>query len=240
MPMHLDDERLQRLLHDELAPPARAVALEHLETCGACRTRLDDEARAEARIFAKLRAIDTPAPLRMLDLDFHPRSGRRWLTRLLVSIGGLTIAGIAFAAPGSPLPGVLRRITQSTRVVSGASQPSAPELATNTGLAVAPGRRLAIDVAAGGGTAVVAIALTDSGEVIVRAVGGRPSFSSGVDRVAIRNLEGITALSIDIPRTAPSVEVHVDGRRVFVKRGLEVTTAARRDTAGRYLLPLGP
>ena len=78
-PMHLDDERVQRLLHDELAPPARAVALEHLETCDACRARLDDEARAEHRLFATLQAIDTPPPLRMPHLDARPRTSRRWL-----------------------------------------------------------------------------------------------------------------------------------------------------------------
>ena len=61
--MHLDDEIMQRLLHDELAPAAHAVALEHLEACHACRARLDDEARSEEQVFATLQAIDTTAPL---------------------------------------------------------------------------------------------------------------------------------------------------------------------------------
>jgi hypothetical protein len=239
-PMHLDDERMQRLLHDELAPPAWAVALEHLATCDSCRTRFDDESRMEARLFATLQAIDTPAPLRLLDLDSRPRSGRRWLARLGAAIGGLMIAGIAFAAPGSPLAGLLRRVTQSTRTVTAPSPSRAAEPEANAGIAVAPGRRLTIDVAAGGGTAVATISLTDSGEVVVRAVGGRPSFTSGVDRVAIRNVDGITALFIDIPRTAPYVEVHVERTRVLVKRGLEVTTTGRLDDTGRYLVPLGP
>src|SRR6185503_5730656 len=80
-PMHLDDESMQRLMHDELAPPARAAALEHLEACHACRARLDGEASAEEQIFAMLQAIDTPAPLRVLELDSASHASRRWLTR---------------------------------------------------------------------------------------------------------------------------------------------------------------
>lgn len=239
--MHLDDESMQRLMHDELAPPARAAALEHLEACHACRARLDGEASAEEQIFAMLQAIDTPAPLRVLELDSASHASRRWLTRLAAAIGGVAIAGIAFAAPGSPLPGLLRRVTQSTPTVSPPGPSPTPVPPTNAGIAVTPGRRLAIDVARGSGAAMATIALTDSGEVMLRAVGGRPSFSSRVDRVAIRNVEGITALFIDIPRTAPYVELRVDGTRVLVKDGLDVvTTAARRDTGGRYLLRLRP
>jgi anti-sigma factor RsiW len=240
MPMHLDDERMQRLLHDELEPPARAVVLEHLETCDACRAGLEAEARAEQRLLTTLQAIDTPPPLRMPHFDARPRTSRRWLAQLVASIGGLAIAGIAFAAPGSPLPGLLRRVTQSTPTVSAPSPPPAVEPPTDAGIAVTPGRRLAIDVAPGSGAAVATISLTDSREVILRAVGGRPSFSAGVDRVAIRNVEGITALFIDIPRTAPHVDLRVDGTRVLVKDGPEIATAARRDGAGRYALPLAP
>ena len=238
--MHLDDERMQRLLHDELEPPARAVALEHLDTCDACRARLEAEARAERRLLTTLQAIDTPPPLRMPQFNARPRTSRRWLAQLAASIGGLAIAGIAFAAPGSPLPGLLRRVTQSTPTVSAPSPAPAVEPATDAGIAVTPGGRLAIDVARGSGAAVATISLTDSREVILRAVGGRPSFSAGVDRVAIRNVEGITALFIDIPRTAPHVELRVDGTRVLVKDGPEIVTAARRDDAGRYALPLAP
>ena len=238
--MHLDDETIQRLLHDELAPGARAIACEHLQTCRACHARLDDEARAESRVFAALRTIDTPPPLRLLVLDSRSHTSRRWLGRLAASIGALAIAGIAFAAPGSPLPGLMRRVTQSTPAMPPATPSPTPEPATNPGIAVAPGRRLAIDVTRASGTAMATIAITDSAEVVLRAVGGHPSFSSGVDRVAIRNVESITALFIDIPRTAPYVEVRVDGRRVLVKEGLDVTTAARRDTTGRYRIALVP
>ena len=238
--MHLDDERMQRLLHDELAQSAQAVALEHLETCHACRARLDDEAHAEDQIFTRLQAIDTPAPLRFLELDTGSHARRRWLARLAAAMGGLAIAGVAFAAPGSPLPALLRRITQSTPTGSPTPPLPTPEPGANAGIAVTPGRRLTIDVARGSGTAVATVSLTDSGDVILRAVGGRPSFSSGVDRVAIRNVEGIAALFIDIPRAAPYVELRVDGARVLVKDGLDVTTGVRRDPAGRYLLPLRP
>ena len=238
--MHLDDETMQRLLHDELALPARAVALEHLETCDACRARLDEESRMEAGLFAMLQTMDTPVPMRQLRLDSRRGMVRRRSAWLAAAVGGFAIGGIAFAAPGSPLPGLLRRLTQPVQTAYAPSPPPAGESETSGGIAVAPGRRLVIDIAPARGNVVATIALADSGDVMLRAVGGRPSFSSGVDRVAISNVEGIAALFIDIPRAAAYVEVRLDGTRVLVKEGAEVTTAARRDDAGRYVLPLGP
>ncbi len=238
--MHLDDERLQRVLHDDLDPAARVAALEHLEVCEACRARLDDEAREEGRLFAALRAIDTPAPMRVLALDGRSSWRRRWWARVAAAVAGVAIAGIAYAAPGSPLPALLRRVTLSPRrTVPITNPPPAPTPQPYAGIAVAPGPRLVIDVAAGADTATATVSLIDGGEVILRATGGRPLFQSDVDRVAIRNVEGVTALFIDIPRTALRVELRIGGARALLKEGPEVMTVGARDAAGRYVLPLG-
>jgi len=45
--MHLDDERLQRLLHGELEPGAETSIMGHLATCDPCRDQLT-AARREA------------------------------------------------------------------------------------------------------------------------------------------------------------------------------------------------
>src|SRR5688572_31719644 len=110
--MHLDDERVQRLLHGELEPAGERLARQHLAACEDCRTRVDEARAEEHRIFALLREVDHPAP------DADPRAilaaGRgprarweRWAAGLLLVAAA---GGAAYAAPGSPLPAALDRL----------------------------------------------------------------------------------------------------------------------------------
>jgi hypothetical protein len=60
--MHLDDERIQRLLHDELGSAAAEIRL-HLESCAACRELVDEAREDERRIFGLLSQVDHPRPV---------------------------------------------------------------------------------------------------------------------------------------------------------------------------------
>ena len=60
--MHLDDERIQRLLHGGLEPPAEREARRHLESCAGCRGLLEEARAEEAWIFAVLGSVDHPSP----------------------------------------------------------------------------------------------------------------------------------------------------------------------------------
>ena len=51
--IHLDDERLQRLLHGELDTAAAAAARDHLAGCAACAARLDEAERDEQAVFGR-------------------------------------------------------------------------------------------------------------------------------------------------------------------------------------------
>jgi hypothetical protein len=242
--MHLDDERVQRLLHGELEPAGERLARQHLVACSDCRTLVDDARAEERRIFGLLRELDHPVP------DTDPRvilaagpgpSPRirwgRWVAGfLLVAAAG----SAAYAAPGSPLPGVLSRLVAMlapTQVQPGADTTASDTAALGAGIAVAPGDRLTIRFVAESGSAFASVSLTDGDEVVVRAVEGTATFSSDVERLSIRS-GGPARFEILIPRSAASVDVVAGHAPVFRKRAARVVTAARPGADGRYSLTL--
>jgi hypothetical protein len=246
--MHLDDERVQRLLHGELEPAGERLARQHLAGCADCRTLVDGARGEERRVFDLLRELDHPLP------DPDPRvilaSGARPRPRLRLRTGwerwaaGLLLVaaagGVAYAAPGSPLPGALDRLVAMFAPTQ--SQPSAHTTVSDTaapdaGIAVTPGDRLTIRFMAERDSAFATLSLTDGDEVVVRAVEGTATFSSDVERLSIRSA-GRARFEILIPRSAPSVEVLAGDAPVFRKRASEVVTEARPGADGRYSLAL--
>ncbi len=241
--MHLDDERVQRLLHGELEPAGERLARQHLAACDDCRALVEVARAEEHDIFGRLRAVDHPLP----DIDPQailaagPGPGGRWRSWaagiLLVAAAG----GAAYAAPGSPLPGVLTRLVAVLRPTQ--SRPAADTTAADTaapgaGIAVAPGDRLTIRFVTEPG-AYGTVWLTDGDEVVVRAVEGAATFSSDVERLSVRSA-GPARFEILIPRSAPSVEVLAGDAPVFHKRAGEVVAEAGPGADGRYGLTLSP
>jgi hypothetical protein len=240
--MHLDEERVQRLLHGELEPAGESLARRHLADCDDCRTLVDAARAEEQRIFGLLREVDHPLP------DADPRvivaSGRsprsrwqRWAAGfLLVAAAG----GAAYAAPGSPLPGALDRLVatlvplQSPPGTGGTVTDSAPP---GAGIAVAPGERLTIRFAVESWNAFATLSLTAGDEVEIRAVEGAATFSSDVDRLSIRT-SGPARFEILIPRSAHSVDVWAGDIPVFRKRAGDVVTETQPGADGRYSLTL--
>jgi hypothetical protein len=105
---------------------------------------------------------------------------------------------------------------------------------------VAAGERLVIIFPSvqGGGEAIVS--LTESPDVVVRAPDGAV-FTSDVDRVLIDSVTPGGRFEIQIPRTAPLVEIRAGERRLFLKKVSRIVTDASPDDAGNYRLPLsGP
>jgi hypothetical protein len=240
--MHLDDERVQRLLHGELEPAGERLARQHLAACEECRTLLDEARAEEHRIFGLLREVDHPPP------DADPRvilaAGRSPRTRwerwaaglLLVAAAG----GAAYAAPGSPLPAALDRLvailapTQSQTGTDAAAPDTAPP---GAGIAVTPGDRLTIRFVVEDDSSFATLALTGGDEAVVRAVAGAATFSSDVDRLSVRSA-GPARFEILIPRSAPWVEVLAGDTPVFRKRAADVVTGTAPGADGRYGLTL--
>jgi hypothetical protein len=237
--MHLDEERIQRLLHDELGTVGGETRL-HLESCAVCRGLVEEARAEERRIFGLLSQMDHPiaAPDPRILLAERRTSGGEWGRRAAAVILSAAIAGAAYALPGSPLPAALDRL-----LGIGASRDSLPATRTArdstppAGIAVPAEDGLVIRLVAEGEDAAAIVELTEDEEVVVRAVEGSATFTSDPGRLTVRS-SGPVRLEIRIPRGAASVEVlagstsvfrTVDGRRVH---------GAEPDSTGRLVLPL--
>jgi hypothetical protein len=171
----------------------------------------------------------------------RPPAWGRWAAGILLALGA---AGLAYAAPGSPLGGLVRRLVTWTdgtprRTVS---SPRGARIAgtedVTGGIAVAPGDRFTIAFSADQPGGVAAVSLTDGVDVVVRALGGTATFGSDVDRLSIGTDGSSARFQIEIPRRAPWVDIRVAGRSVLSKRGARVLAEGERDADGRYLVPL--
>jgi hypothetical protein len=248
--MHLDEEQVQRYLHGELAPPAAVSAGEHLEACVECRSRVTEAEREERGVLDLLRHLDDPAP----GVDFRTvvgarerrRGWGRWAAGIVLA---LAAAGAAYAAPGSPLRGLVARVVtwlddepRSGDPTARRSDATAPAGADESGrgIAVAPGDRFIIAFPSHQPEGLAAVSLTDGAEVVVRASSADATFTSGVDRLFVDNRGSSAHFQIEIPRSAPRVDIWIAGRRVFSKGPGGVIAEGGRDADGRYLLPLSP
>jgi hypothetical protein len=240
--MHLDDERIQRLLHDELGP-VETETRRHLEGCDACRGLVDEAEAEEGRIFALLTQVDHPMAAldpRMLLAERNVARGA-WGRRAAAVILGAAIAGTAYALPGSPLPRALDRLLgteaggRDTAPATRAEEPAAPP----AGIAVSPAGGLVVQLVPEGEEAVATVELTGEDEVVVRAVSGTATFSSDPGRLTVRS-SGPVRLEIRIPRTATSVEVLAGSTPVFRNLAGGPVTRTPPDSMGRYTIPLRP
>jgi hypothetical protein len=242
--MHLDEEQVQRLLHGELTPAHAASAREHLAACPDCSSRLAAAEREESWVLDKLRRLDHPPPrvgaaAVMTGRRRHPVTWSRWAAGVVLA---LSLAGAAYALPGSPLRRLVHRIAalfgEAPR--TGTPTPRAPTDTAPRGIGVTPGDRLTIVFSTEQPGGVAVVSLTDRADVEVRAIGGAATFTSDVNRLSIDNAGSSARFQIEIPRRAPFVEIRVGRHRVFAKEGSRVVTSAPRDSDGRHLVPLAP
>jgi hypothetical protein len=242
--MHLDVELVERLLHGELSRGAERDARDHVAECGECRARLIAAERDQMEIFALLCQVDHP--LSSVDPERFAASLRRktgwgrWAAGILLFLG---VAGTAYAIPGSPLRDWVRT---AAMWVAGSEEPTkTPTQAQASdpgaaGIAAIPGRDFVIvfESPEAGGTAEVS--LTDAPEVTVRAPSGAARYTSGPNRLVITNRGSGARYEIQIPRSAPRLEILVAGRRIFLKDGPRVVTGRSEKVEGGYTLPLSP
>jgi hypothetical protein len=226
--MHLDDERLQRLLDAELPPDAERSAREHAASCASCARRLDEARREEAEVRFRLRALDHPAPAldagaieRAAPLEAPPEprrpAGLRWVAGLVAAAG---LVGAAWAMPGSPLPAWARAV--ASLIVGPPAPTEVREPGGPAGISVAPGERLIIVFEARQAAGEARIDWTDGPEVVVTAPAGAATFAYETDQLAIGNRGSSASFDVRIPREAPRVEIFVGGPRVFLKEGPRV------------------
>jgi hypothetical protein len=238
--VHLEEEVVQRLLHGELTPRNAALARDHVAACAVCRARVSEAEREEAWVLDQLTHLDhPPPPLRAAATMVGRRdlAWGRWAAGILLVV---CLAGVAYAAPGSPLPQLFQRVAKgiaSSRARAVQDKGPRPRESGPQGIAVTPGNRFTIVFSRehpGGGAMV---SLTDGTDVVVRAVGGAVTFTSDLDRLSVDNKSSSARFDIEIPRRASHVEIWVGGYRVFSKDSARIVSRGRRGSEDRYLIP---
>jgi hypothetical protein len=241
--MHLEAEQIQRLLHGELGGLEEAVS-SHLADCAECRRTVEEARRAEARVFDLLGRLDHSVPaVRTADVVARGRKVAVWGRRAAGIVLLLGTAGVAYAAPGSPLPAwldrVVERIMGSPAQVPTAPQP-APAAPTIAGIAVTPGDRFTIAFAAPQARGVATVWVAEGSDVVVRARNGNATFTSGAAGLTVNNQESLADYEIELPRAAPHIEIRAGSRRLLVKDDGRIVAGAPADSLGRYRLDLVP
>lgn len=239
--MHLDDELAQRLCHDELSGPEAMSARAHLDTCPACRARVAELEGAETLILGKLRLLDHPASA-VSAQAVVARAGvlignwRRWAAVAVFAVG---FVGAAYAIPGSPV----RRwiLGAMSNAVQKPTAPRAPRESPGFGgIAVAPDARLVVAFATPDSTSRVVVRLVVGTEVVVRAPAGAATYTADLGRVVVVNGQGSVDFEVEIPTSAPRVEIRVGSTLLFLKDGNRLHGAGQLEGAGPFVLSLAP
>lgn len=262
--MHLDEERIQRLLHGELARADETEARAHVAQCDGCRGRLVEAEREEREVLGLLRSLDGPAPVvgveSVLARAGAPDSARharartrglprpgRWLhARPLQWAAGFVIAaivaGAAYAVPGSPVRTWVDAVVQRVGGGRGDGSGGTPEPSESqwSGIAVRAGSGLVIRFAAAGAGARALVTLTDDAEVTVRSPVGAATFTTTEGGLEIDRVAPSAEFRIAIPRAAARVEIQVSGRRVFLKEGARIEAPGPAGADGVHTLTLAP
>jgi hypothetical protein len=202
-------------------------------------------------VYALLRHLDhPPPPVTMEAIAARARRGARsdrwrWAAAVLLTT---TLAGVAYATPGSPLPAWVARATERlipTRLPPPPDAVRAPVQSApyaGAGIAQPPGRELLIVFAASpepGGT--LRVALTDASDVTIRASTDAVDFTSERDRVRIEIRQGTPDFEVTVPRAAPKVEIRIADAPVFRKDGSEIVLGETSSLASdAWLIPLAP
>ena len=245
--MHLDEERLQRLIHDELGAWEKDEAFRHVATCEDCRRRLVEAAREETQVHELLRDVDTPMPEVFADAIARQAAAvapvvrsqlEAWLRKAAAIAIVIGLASAAYAIPGSPVRGWIHDVTR--KLTGRPETPATTQVPGRTGVsgvAVAPGDRLTILFEPGAQGAELHIDLTDGTDAQVHGPAGAAAYTSSAGYLLVRGLDSSAVFQVLIPRSAPWVEIRSRDEQVFLKEGPRVTTGGSR-MGDRYVLPL--
>jgi hypothetical protein len=245
--VHLDDPHIQSLLDRELPPRDEDAARAHLRGCALCRGRADEARREGLEIAALLETLDAPLPridaaTIVARADATPRRVRARFAHLrraaaLILVVGL--AGAVYAFPGSPVRtwvrDVVRRMAPKPNPPVERSQPR-PE----AGISIPPEERLVIlfRLGAARGNGIASLSLTNGSEVQVHAPPGAATFASGPGRLDIDVRDVSAPFVVELPRSAPWIEIRADETALFLKTGSRITTEGPAESGDRYTLRL--
>jgi hypothetical protein len=242
--MHLDDAQVAGLVDGELGSGAGAVRA-HLAECAECRARVEAAGWEVDWLDRRLRTLDHDPPAvtaaALARRATAPRAGWRWRWAAGVALA-VGFAGVAWAAPGSPLPGLVRRLTEwasrgSPVAPAPVATPDPDRRGDAAGISVQPGAELVIEFGSSPAGGRIDVELTDGAEVVVRGPAGAATFTSEEERVVVEREGPPAAFEVQVPHTAPRVEIRAGATRLFLKAGDSITAPVQQ-VEGRYSLPL--
>jgi hypothetical protein len=241
--MHLHDEQIQQLLDRDLASPITQEAREHLAGCAQCQLRLATAEQEDTWLSERLGLLDHAIPPVSLGVVVARARGQRpaWKRVAAGILLAVATAGVAYAVPGSPVPRWIVRIVRVVRPEPRVDRNALPlevRPTSQAGIAVAPGKRFVIELSGDNTLDSAFISLTDAAELRVQARGGTTSFASDVGRLGVIHTGGPGNLAIEVPRTAPWVELRVGARRLWLKDRAAIRSDLTADESGQYRVPL--
>jgi len=187
-------------------------------------------------------AIAALAETRALAEAGRRRTALRWAAAVLLTVGA---AGVAVAAPGSP---ILRWVRALVEHVSGrGGHPTATPAAQGgeqtgmvgmAGIAVLPGDGFTISFTAVPAGGVALVSFGEREEILVQARPGAARFTTEPDRLRIEARSAADTFAIEIPRGAARVEIRAGGAGLLVAERGRVFPARAPDSLGRYQVSL--
>jgi hypothetical protein len=161
----------------------------------------------------------------------------RWAAGILLLVG---LAGAAYAATNPHLRDWVRSATAwlFPRDVVQREPRRTHALGDQTGgIAAVPGREFVISFTRRDSEAKARVTLTDKMQVIVRSSQGTASFTSSAVGLQVDNFAVGANFEIEVPRSAPRLEILVAGTRIFLKEGAQVSTIPQADADGGFSIP---
>lgn len=245
--VHLDGPHIQQLLDRELESREESSAQVHLQDCAVCRGRVDEARREGLEIAALLETLDAPLPrinaaTIMARAEATPRRVRAHFADLRKAAAVLLVVGLAgavYAFPGSPVRTWVRDAVRKM-APKPQSPVDRPKPRHEAGISILPEERLVIlfRLGAAPGSGVASLSLTDGSEVQVHAPPGAATFSSSLGRLEIEVRDVSAPFVVQVPRSAPWVEIRADETPLFLKESSRVTTASPAEPGDRYTLRL--
>ncbi len=238
--MHLDAEKIERLLANEMTPEEARVWRDHLGGCADCARQLEDAKRDDREIAGQLGLLDHAIP----DTDvrrLRRRASRPALRRTLAAaaLAFLIVAAAASAMPGSPVRSWLNRVFAGAEGASRQAttgEGAGAAAIEPSGVSVLPGGSFELVFDAVQDSGVVRISLSDEPEVSVRSEGLGVGYSVEPSRVRVLNAGSKASYRVVLPEGPTSITILVGDTPVLVKRGATIETSAPRDVSGDYLV----
>ncbi len=230
MTQHPAEGTLQAYLDGEILSEPREALDRHLHGCRTCRATLNGlDAMADATGSA-LAAMDVTAPdpetvrwaVRQARAAARGRTHRR-RAAAAASLALLCGAGWAAAMPGSPIRSWWTDRSSDEPPATAEQEVVGVVDAVRTGVSVMPlDGRVTVHFVSVPRETWLEVRIVDAEPTTVSAPGGS-RFETGTGRVQVDLAELPGDLLVEIPSTAILADIFIDGSRVFLKSGTEVS-----------------